>query len=282
MVKTLSVASLAGAALILMGMQASPRRVPGASGIAELTLSRLDCGSIVVSDLDVFSDTFQYRGQSKTLTNSCYLIKHGGDYMLWDTGLPAATRAAPAVSGPFSMGMKSTVVEQLARVSVRPADIDFVGISHSHGDHIGQASAFPGATLLMGQADFDAVKAAPDGAARLGPWISGGAKYEAVARDKDVFGDGRVVILDMPGHTPGHKALLVDLASGPVLLTGDLYHFTEQVANNGVPSFNADRSDTLGSMDRFKAIARNRRAKVIIQHEPADVAKLPAFPTAAR
>jgi len=66
-----------------------------------------------------------------------------------------------------------------------------------------------------------------------------------------------------------------------VLLTGDQYHFTEQVANRGVPSFNTNRADTLASSDRFDRIAANLRAKVIIQHEPADVAKLPAFPKAA-
>jgi glyoxylase-like metal-dependent hydrolase (beta-lactamase superfamily II) len=86
----------------------------------------------------------------------------------------------------------------------------------------------------------------------------------------------------MPGHTPGHNALLVRLASGPVLLTGDLYHFTEQVLIKGVPPFNTDRADTLASMDRFDKIARNLQAKVIIQHEPADIAKLPPFPEAAR
>ena len=90
------------------------------------------------------------------------------------------------------------------------------------------------------------------------------------------------VMLDMPGHTPGHYSLLVRLASGPVLLTGDLYHFTEQVENRGVPPFNDNRADTLASMDRFDRIARNLGARVIIQHEPADVAKLPPFPEAAR
>jgi N-acyl homoserine lactone hydrolase len=75
---------------------------------------------------------------------------------------------------------------------------------------------------------------------------------------------------------------LVRLASGPVLLSGDLYHFTEQVALKGVPPFNTNRADTLASMDRFDRLAKNLGAKVIIQHEPADIAKLPAFPQAAQ
>ena len=132
----------------------------------------------------------------------------------------------------------------------------------------------------MGAGDWEVVKTRPETAARFAPWISGGAKVEPVSRDKDVFGDGSVIMLDMPGHTPGHQGLLVRLKSGPVLLTGDLYHSTEQVANRGVPRFNTNRADTLASIDRFQAIAKNLSAKVIIQHEPADIAKLPAFPKA--
>ncbi|HYN45669.1 MAG TPA: N-acyl homoserine lactonase family protein, partial [Allosphingosinicella sp.] len=101
-------------------------------------------------------------------------------------------------------------------------------------------------------------------------------------RDHDVFGDGSVVMLAMPGHTPGHHSLLVRLRDrAPLLLTGDLYHFTENVRNNGVPSFNTNRADTLASFVRFRAIAGSLRAETIIQHEPADIAKLPAFPEAA-
>jgi hypothetical protein len=65
------------------------------------------------------------------------------------------------------------------------------------------------------------------------------------------------------------------------MLTGDLYHFTEQVERRGVPPFNTSRAETLASMDRFDRLARNLHARIIIQHEPADVAKLPAFPEAA-
>ncbi len=251
-------------------------------GTTKVSLTRLDCGTIAVEPLDIFSDTFLYPGRSKTLTDSCYLIRHGNRVMLWDTGLSGAMAGKPAMAqGPFTMSLRTRLVDQLAKVGIAPADVEYVGISHYHDDHTGQAADFSGATLLMGKADLEAVKAYPPGRAALKPWVDGGAKVEAVEGDKDVFGDGRVVILAMPGHTPGHQALLVRLASGPVLLTGDLYHFTEQVRNHGMPSFNTNRADTLASFDRFDRMAKNLGARVIIQHEPADVAKLPAFPKAA-
>lgn len=260
----------------IIGAMAVGLAAPAVAQEPALQLWRLDCGSIHVSDFDVFSDTYLYPGQPKQLTASCYLVKHGDQYLLWDAGV-----AGPAKEWVFTITLKERVSEQLKRIGLAPSNINYVGISHYHDDHTGQAADFPGATLLLGSGDWEAVKGRPETAARFTPWISGGAKVEPVNRDKDVFGDQSVVVLDMPGHTPGHKALLVRLKSGPVLLTGDLYHATEQVTNRGVPSFNTNRADTLASFDRFQAIARNVKAKVIIQHEPADIAKLPAFPKAA-
>jgi glyoxylase-like metal-dependent hydrolase (beta-lactamase superfamily II) len=249
---------------------------PVAAQSPELKLWRLDCGSVHVSDFDVFSDTYLYPGQPKQLTASCYLVKHGDQYLLWDTGV-----AGPAKEWVFTIALKERVTAQLKRIGVAPADIDYVGISHYHDDHTGQAADFPQATLLMGTSDWEAVKGRPETAARFKPWIDGGSKVEPVNRDKDVFGDKSVVVLDMPGHTPGHKTLLVRLKSGPVMLSGDLYHATEQVTNRGVPSFNTNRADSLASFDRFQAIAKSLNAKVVIQHEMKDIAKLPAFPQAA-
>ncbi len=250
--------------------------MPAAAQTPALQLWRLDCGSIHVSDFDVFSDTYLYPGQPKQLTASCYVVRHGDQSLLWDTGV-----AGPAKEWVFTITLNERVTDQLKRIGITPNNINYVGISHYHDDHTGQAADFPGATLLVGTGDWDVIKTRPETAARFTPWISGGARVDPVSRDKDVFGDQSVVILDMPGHTPGHKALLVRLKSGPVLLTGDLYHATEQVANRGVPSFNTNRADTLASFDRFQAIAKNTGAKVIIQHEQADIAKLPVFPAAA-
>ena len=76
-------------------------------------------------------------------------------------------------------------------------------------------------------------------------------------------------------------ALLVKLASGNVMLSGDLYHATVARQIKGIPPFNSSRAETMASIDRFERLARSHRAKVIIQHEPADIGKLPAFPREA-
>jgi glyoxylase-like metal-dependent hydrolase (beta-lactamase superfamily II) len=262
--------------LALTGMQAPPRPA--------MSLWRLDCGDFQINDINAFmSDTSEYPARPKHLVGSCYLIRHGDAYMLWDTGMPGALVGHPDVNAMMTVTLHGRIVDQLARIGVRPEQVTIVGISHYHGDHTGQARDFPGARLLMGAADLAALRGRPAaGQADLARWLSGGGRLTEVEGDLDVFGDGSVTMLNLPGHTPGHHALLVRLGSGPVMLSGDTYHFSEQVAHRGVPPFNTNRAESLASMDRFDRLARNLHARVIIQHEPADVAKLPAFPEAAR
>ncbi|MEP7155655.1 MAG: N-acyl homoserine lactonase family protein, partial [Betaproteobacteria bacterium] len=245
----------------------------------EVTLTRLDCGTPMQNDVSVrFTDSYAYNGLKVMFTYSCYLIKHGDDYLLWDTGhAMTAGAVAPKVS----------IVDQLAQLKLKPEQVKFVGISHYHADHTGQVASFPGATVLIGKGDWDSITAAkPNAGTSVAPfahWMSGGGKMEALPGDKDVFADGTAVILNTPGHTPGHHSLLVRLKeTGNVLITGDAAHFHENYESNGVPSFNVSRSDTIASLERIKAIAKNLKAMVVIQHDLRDVNKLPAFPAAAK
>lgn len=281
------------AVLMLSALLAAPANAqapgtgPAAAPPARLQLWRLDCGEFVIKQYGAFfSDTFQYPPGPKDIVGSCYLIRHGDKYMLWDTGLTDALVGNDFDNPAQTIRLRRSLVDQLKQIGVGPGQIETIGISHWHFDHTGQAGRFPQARLLMGKSDLDMLRTTPpvdaDSAKGLAHWLGGQGKLEEVTADKDVFGDGRVVMLKLPGHTPGHYALLVRLASGNVLLSGDQYHFTEQVKNRGVPPFNHDRADTLASSDRFDRIAANLKAKVVIQHEPADIAKLPAFPKAAQ
>lgn len=250
---------------------------------AGVGLMRLDCGNepqpVRVAS---FSDTFAYPDLRLPLTYSCYLIRHGDQYLLWDTG--NALDGAPEAP-------KTSLVDLLRQAGVPLDRIAYVGVSHPHLDHTGQLPSFPRATLLIGRADWEFVRAqtpppgmqADDFAmrrSRFAPWTSGAGKVEPLTGDrKDVFGDGSVVMISLPGHTPGHHGLLVKLDTmGYVLLSGDVTHFRENYESDGVPTWNASRADSLASLDRFKKIAANLHATVIIQHDPRDIGKLPPFP----
>jgi N-acyl homoserine lactone hydrolase len=265
----------AGACLVApVGLQGSAQAAP------DMSLTRLDCGTPAAPTAvnERFSDTYAYGDLKLQLVFSCYLIKHGDEYLLWDTGHAMTTpNVAPKVS----------LVDLLGQINVKPEQINYVGISHYHGDHIGQVGSFPKATLLIGKGDWDALNS-PKPAEGVNPapfanWIKGEGKVAPVPLDKDVFGDGSVIMLYTPGHTPGHHSLLVRLPqTGNVLITGDAAHFRENYESDGVPSFNSDRAQTVASLERLKKIAANYKAAVIIQHDARDIEKLPAFPASAK
>jgi glyoxylase-like metal-dependent hydrolase (beta-lactamase superfamily II) len=244
---------------------------------AEVTLTRLDCGS-GANDPRRFSDTFAYHETSKPFTFSCYVIKHGNDVMVWDTGY---------LPGSVPNATNKPLADLLKQVNVSPEQVKFVGISHFHADHTGQLASFKNATLLIGKGDWDGITATPPmGGANVkgfAEWIAEKRAVEPQSADKDVFGDGTVMMLRTPGHTPGHSSLLVRLKDkGPVILVGDAVHFHENYDHDGVPGFNYDRAQTLASIQRIKQIQKNLKATVIIQHDPRDIGKLPAFPAAAK
>ena len=243
----------------------------------DVSLTRLDCGS-GSNDPRRFSDTFSYTETSKPFTFSCYVIRHGADVMVWDTGyLPGSVPSAT----------NKPLADLLKQINVNADEVKYVGISHFHADHTGQLGALKNATLLIGKGDWDGITADPPmggaNAKGFAEWIAEKRKVETQSADKDVFGDGSVMMLRAPGHTPGHSILLVRLKEmGPVLLSGDAVHFLENYDYEGVPGFNFDRAQTIASIQRIKQMQKNLKATLIIQHDPRDIGKLPAFPVAAK
>lgn len=244
-------------------------RVSGAA--PALALWRLDCGTFT----------------TRHLTDGCYLIRHGHELMLWDTGLGAELLHRPLRQRNGSLAVvHRTIASQLAILGLQRRQIDIVALSHVHTDHIGQAASFAHARLIVGRKDWAMLTASPPPAilepARLRPWIEGRAAKTLVDGDYDVFGDDSVVMLATPGHTPGHHSLLVRLRTfGPVLLTGDLYDSRLQRRRQEPAPHDFDRASALQSFRRFERLAAKLHATVIIQHDAADVGRLPPFPRAA-
>jgi glyoxylase-like metal-dependent hydrolase (beta-lactamase superfamily II) len=106
-----------------------------AQAAPDVSLARFDCGTppAPVPVNQRFSDTYAYGELKVQFVFSCYLIKHGDEYMVWDTGhAMTAPNVAPKVS----------LVDLLAKVDVKPDQIKYVGISHYHADHTGQIASF--------------------------------------------------------------------------------------------------------------------------------------------
>jgi glyoxylase-like metal-dependent hydrolase (beta-lactamase superfamily II) len=97
--------------------------------------------------------------------------------------------------------------------------------------------------------------------------------------DYDIFGDGSVVIMSTPGHTPGHQVLFVKTARrGPVVLAGDLYHYPEERATGKTPSFEFNAAQSKVSRNRIESFLKQTGAQLWIEHDIATHANLPKAP----
>jgi glyoxylase-like metal-dependent hydrolase (beta-lactamase superfamily II) len=250
---------------------------------ADIKLYALDCGHASFKDAGLFSDTGEYDGKPRELVDPCYLIRHPKGTLLWDTGLgdPLAANPGGVDNNGIHLSVPKTLESQLAALGLKADDITYVAFSHFHFDHTGNANLFMHSTWILNSLELEAVLGPkPPFGADKAP-ISGYSKVhtQMIDGDYDVFGDGSVRILKMPGHTPGHQSLIVRLPhSGAVMLSGDLYHTLQNRRERLVPPINTERADTLASMDRFERIASRTHARVIVQHAPEDFAAFPKFP----
>tara|TARA_R110001632_G_scaffold47202_6_gene119613 strand:- start:12956 stop:13786 length:831 start_codon:yes stop_codon:yes gene_type:complete len=238
-------------------------------------LYALEGGSILVKKLEVFSQDTTYTGQTKQFTDAYYVISHPKGNLMWDAGLPEGLVIPEPFnepSGVFAVQRPDSLVNQLNSIGFKIEDFTYFAMSHSHFDHTGHANYMKGATWLVQETEYNAV--AGD-STKIDPSIKELTDIKKLNGDYDVFGDGTVVIKSMPGHTVGHQVLYVDLGlEQPVLLTGDLYHFQENRDSKRVPSFNYNVAQTLESMAKFEAFAKEKNANVFIQHSPADLVRI--------
>jgi N-acyl homoserine lactone hydrolase len=247
-----------------------------ASASPSVRLHVLDGGLIRGYDASDLADDGAYDGRLIDLPAPCFLIRHPEGDLMWESGI-SGTRTDLEVEVEFG----ATLEEQLAELGLTPAGIRFLVVSHGHWDHSGNAGLFARSTWIVNPderaAMFDDEMQATQAMDDYGALEQ--AETILITDDHDVFGDGLVQIFQSPGHTPGHTVLLVRLAdAGSILLSGDLWHLDESRAERRVPPFNFDRAQTLASMDKVEAIVRATGARVVIQHEAADIAALPQFP----
>ena len=246
----------------------------------------INCGENRTNDISRWTPGVNV-GKPGAFANHCYLIQHARGLMLWDSGNPDRLAALPNgltnPAGTITAFMRKPLVESLKEIGVMPAVIQHFAMSHSHGDHSGNANLFGNAVLYMQEAEYNAV---------FGPepqkfgFVA--ANFEAFrgktvrvlkGGDHDVFGDGSVVIKPAPGHTPGHQVLVVRLPkTGPVMLSGDMVHLLYSWEHRAVPSFNFDVAQSGRTIDEMKAYNARTGTQLWINHDMEQHARIPKSP----
>jgi N-acyl homoserine lactone hydrolase len=260
------------------------------AGVAE-KLYRLDCGHSLANDESVWTPGKNV-GRNIEFSSTCWLIKHGREWLLWDTGVPEATLNDPrgwsTLPKLIVYHLDKSLTDQLAAIGLKPADIGRVAISHTHGDHIGNMALFPHSTVVMQRAEYSWIHS-PNGSndnvnqlmALARKLFGTPQKLLLIDGDTDVFGDGSVTLVSTPGHTPGHQSLLVHLKnSGFIVLSGDVVHLEENFEDNIVPSLNTNKAESIASMDKVRRLMATYKATLFINHDKSQtdgLKLLPAF-----
>ena len=239
-----------------------------------LRLYVLDCGIITPPNVDNYGLKPSEVADTRMVT-PCFLIAHPRGSLMWDTGEISDSAFKDGVSPQKlrNYTVDRPLLPQLAAIGYTPANITYMALSHYHGDHVANASLFAGSTWIVQKGDRDPILAprAPDSRVPDPKFFEGLANSKTVLlnnEDHDVFGDGTVVIKTTPGHTPGHQALYLKLAkTGNILLSGDLYHYPEEITYKKIPAFDTDREQTAKSREMVEEFVKQNRAQLWIQHD---------------
>ncbi len=233
------------------------------------------------------SETARYRltdadVEEVSLSVASFLIVHPRGVLMWDAGAVADHERA----GPVGFRQRllrrdgqerfvtlgPTLTSQLKSAGYEPADVTHLALSHYHWDHTADANLFAHAQWLVPKLEHDAMfRADPPGGTR--PETYSALKDSRrvtllTAPERDVFGDGTVVIRQAHGHTEGHTVLYVKLANtGGVVLSGDLYHYPAERTLNRVPTFEVSEAETQAARDELEEFLRRTGAKLWIQHD---------------
>lgn len=242
-----------------------------------------DCGRLKSANPQILLD----HGVTTTdMSVTAYLIVHPRGTLLWDTCVIPDENIKPDGTTEFRATASKTLRGQLAQIGYKPEDITYLALSHSHYDHSANANEFAGSTWIVSKAERDIMfpdpPPPPRPNANPGRGLSAAetaARYSALRNSKttildnvhnfDVFGDGTVIVVPTPGHTPGHQSLFVKLAkTGPVILAGDLYHYPIEVTDRDFNPYGGKVSDLENeSRARIDALIKQTDAKLWISHD---------------
>jgi glyoxylase-like metal-dependent hydrolase (beta-lactamase superfamily II) len=250
-----------------------------------LRLYVMDCGRLDIPDVTPYQ--LKKENMATTVMSvPCFLVAHPKGTLMWDVGAVPDGAIPPGGTGRLRVYGTSTKTlrSQLAEAGYAPADITYLSLSHFHWDHVGNANQFAGATWLVRKLERDTMFAEPP-SPRTEPANFSALKNSktviVTTSDYDVFGDGTVVIKSAAGHSPDHQVLFLKLAkTGPVLLSGDLYHYPEERKRSLIPTTEFNPSQTIASRAAIEAFLKQSGAQLWIQHDFIGTAKLkkaPAF-----
>ncbi|MBA3531771.1 MAG: MBL fold metallo-hydrolase [Ardenticatenales bacterium] len=238
----------------------------------------LDTGYCIVSESQMIQGGQQRKIHCHAIVA---LLRHPTQgWLLWDTGyaprMIEAMRPWPyriyALATPLHARPEQAVVKQLPRWGLHAEDIHHIILSHFHADHLAGLRDFPDATPIATRAGYEAV-AGRTGLAALRRAVLPvllpedftaralllatpfrGPPLPGLGPTHDLFGDGLLRLVELPGHARGQVGLLAQTTQGPRLFAADGAWLSQAIREQRPPA-----AITRLFVDDFQAVTETLR-----------------------
>jgi glyoxylase-like metal-dependent hydrolase (beta-lactamase superfamily II) len=221
---------------------------------------------------------------SEPLPIHCWAIEHDGVLRLVDTGESATARNIPFAR--FEVAPEQELPGAMAAAGLRLDDVAEVVLTHAHGDHVDGLPHVRG-RILIHDAEARALRSPlarvmrrvlrqplPPGFSPE-PYALGDGPFGAFARSRRVSDDGRIVIVDTPGHTPGHVSVIcIDDAGRHVMLAGDVTDSLEQLHARRADAVGPDPRRHVATLETILAHCAEHPTVFLPSHDPESVPRL--------
>ena len=274
---------------------------PAASSPPPMSLSRLPTGSMASQA------AFAYRGgrfgESREFCMDAVLVRHPRGDLLFDAGFGKDVdrhfKLMPALLQATSTYRKGTpAAVQLAAQGYDPKTLAGVVLTHAHFDHVSGLDGLPGVPVWVNAPEQafiesdnpNAVVARSLGALNYKPYEFSGGSYLGFEQHLDVWGDGSVVLVPAPGHTPGSTIAFITLPSGMrYALLGDLVWQMEGIElpaeRPWLPRRLIGENDAKLQQNLLRIVALHKKfpqLKLLPAHDQRAFATVPVFPAKAQ
>jgi glyoxylase-like metal-dependent hydrolase (beta-lactamase superfamily II) len=213
-----------------------------------------------------------------------YVIESPAGIVLFDCGAhpefadPVSGRHATTGSSKAAVDPSDRLGPVLDRIDISPSQVDIVVLSHLHYDHCGGLEQLAAADVYASRSELEFAIA--PGSAQRDAYSA--KDFSSVAPDRwkltdgghDLLGDGSILIVPTPGHTPGHISLLVRLPHHALILAGDAAYDIEAIRRRRLPGFLWDADSVISSWQTLEELERSEGAEIVLTHEVRPGAKI--------
>lgn len=253
-----------------------------AAQAAEVKVYAFKAGVLKTQTQNILKDTRP--GTPMEIPVPFLVLRHGREWVAFDTGCNGqVARDSVGYWGEALVKAFTPVFrpdqefrEAIKVLGLKPKDFKAAFISHGHLDHAGAIGDFVGTTvpIYFQKAELAEIRKMINAQKPGAAYILDDFKHlnelnvREIEGPLDFFGDGSVIVLPTPGHTPGHQSLYVRSSAGPAFIyCADALYALESMEKLIPPALAWDVGATMQNINWFR-FEEQTGVRIVPSHDP--------------